>query len=314
MKFDSSGVVVSGLARRGRAHDPVVLRVGASVAVCSVGFDVGLRRIAGSEGTPGVTVTVTNSITQNPPSPPPPPPPAPKADVTVTKAATPAVQLPLGGGTMPIVYDIVAKNNGPDAAQNVKVSDTAPTGVTFVSATTAKGSCAVAVDSLSLQCTIGSLTLNESVAITINATVNSTGTKVNTVTITTTTTETNTGNNSATASTVVTSPATPPTPKPKPKPAVCKTLIAAPKTLKATGKKQVVKVMVKTGSKPTAGIKVKISGAGIIKTVTTGRNGTAVLTIKPGKPGLLEVTVTNAKACSGKRIGIVGVFEPPLTG
>ena len=69
----------------------------------------------------------------------PPPPPLPKSDVTVTKTATPAVQLPLGGGTAPITYTIAAKNNGPDPAQNVLVSDAAPADVTFVSATTGKG-------------------------------------------------------------------------------------------------------------------------------------------------------------------------------
>ena len=262
-----------------------------------------------------VSVTVTNSITQNPP-----PPSAPKADVTVTKAATPAVQLPLGGGTAPIVYNIVAKNNGPDAAQNVNVSDTAPDGVTFVSASAAKGSCAVASDGRSVQCTLGSLALNETVAITINATVSSTGTKVNTVTVTTTTTETNTGNNAASASTVVTAPVTPPTPtptpkpKPKPSPEVCTTLVTTPKTVKATGKKQVIKVTVKTGTKPKAGVKVQISGAGISKVVSTGRNGTVKVTIKPSTPGLITLTITGAKGCNTQRIGVVGVYEPPVTG
>ena len=69
------------------------------------------------EASDDATVTFTSK---------PPPPYNPKSDVTVTKAATPSVVLPLGGGSAPITYTIVAKNNGPDAAQNVKVSDSAP--------------------------------------------------------------------------------------------------------------------------------------------------------------------------------------------
>ena len=155
----------------------------------------------------GATVTFTAT---------PPPPPSPRSDVTVTKTATPAVQLPQGGGTAPITYNIAAKNNGPDAAANVKVSDAAPAGVTFVSATTGKGTCTTTAQAV--DCTISSLAVGESVPITINATVNATGTKTNVVIISNTTPpDTNPNNNTASASTVVTAPVTPPVPKPKPR-------------------------------------------------------------------------------------------------
>ena len=147
----------------------------------------------------------------------PPPPPSPKSDVTVTKTATPAVTLPLGGGSAPITYTIAAKNNGPDTAQNVLVSDAAPADVTFVSATIGKGSCTTTAKAV--DCTISTLAPGESVPITINATVSAAGTKTNVVVISNTTPpDTNPGNNTASASTVVTAPATPPTPKPEPKP------------------------------------------------------------------------------------------------
>ena len=143
-------------------------------------------------------------------TPTPPPPYVPHSDVTVTKAATPAVQLPQGGGTAPITYNIAAKNNGPDAAQNVQVSDAAPADVTFVSATTGKGTCTTTAQAL--DCTISSLAVGESVPITINATVSATGTKTNVVVISNTTPpDTNPNNNTASASTVVTAPVTPPT-------------------------------------------------------------------------------------------------------
>ncbi len=238
---------------------------------------------------------------------------SPKADVSVTKAATPAVELPLGGGTAPITYTLVVSNAGPDAAANVKVADAAPVSVTFVSATTSAGTCTTTAPAL--DCTISSIPAGGSVSITVNATVNATGTKVNTVTVTTTTPETSTGNNSASASTVVTAPATPPlTPKPKPKPVICNTVVATPKTLKANGKSQKFVVTVKKGSKAVAGAKVEVTGPGISKTVRTGKNGKVIVTIKPNKPGVVRVDIVGAKACNTQRLGVVGTFEPPVTG
>ena len=46
-------------------------------------------------------------------TPTPPPPYVPHSDVTVTKAATPAVQLPQGGGTAPITYNIACQEQRP---------------------------------------------------------------------------------------------------------------------------------------------------------------------------------------------------------
>ena len=246
------------------------------------------------------------------------PPFVPKADISVTKAATPSVQLPQGGGTAPITYTLVVSNAGPDAADNVKVADAAPVSVSFVSATTTAGTCTTTA--LALDCTISSLAAGASATITVNATVNATGTKVNVVTVTTTTPETNTGNNSAQAQTVVTAPVTPPTPpapvKPKPKPApqICTTVVALPKTLKANGKSQTIKLKVTKGSKGVTGAKIKLSGPGISKTVRTGKNGLVAVSIKPAKPGIIKVEIIGVKACNTQRLGVVGVFEPPVTG
>ena len=241
----------------------------------------------------------------------PPPPYVPHSDVTVTKTATPAVQLPQGGGTAPITYNLAAKNNGPDAAQNVHVSDAAPADVTFVSATTGKGTCTTTAQAV--DCTISSLAVGESVPITINATVSATGTKTNVVVISNTTPpDTNPNNNTASASTVVTAPVTPPTPKPQPE--ICELLTVTPKVLKANGKAQKISVKVTKGKKPVAGAKVKITGPGIDKTVKTGKNGKVTVTVKPGKPGIIRVAIQGAKTCNTQRIGVVGVYEPPVTG
>lgn len=56
---------------------------------------------------------------------------APRSDVTLQKTGDPTF---LDGGEN-VVYTLVAKNLGPDSAQNVQVVDTLPTNATFVSAT-----------------------------------------------------------------------------------------------------------------------------------------------------------------------------------
>ena len=249
--------------------------------------------------------TVTVNVT-------PPPPYVPRTDITVTKAATPQVQLPQGGGSASITYNLVVVNNGPDPAANVKVADTAPADVTFVSATTGAGSCTTTAKAL--DCTIASLAPGASVAITINATVNATGTKINVVIVTTTTPETNTNNNKAEANTLVIAPITPPTPKPKPEPEICDVLLVTPKMLKANGKKQTIVAKVTEGKKGVKGARIVLSGAGVSKTVKTNAQGIARITIRPSKPGIIKVEIRGTKACNTQRIGVVGVFEPPVTG
>ena len=124
-----------------------------------------------------VNVQTTNTLTLIPPPPVTPPPvtPTPKTDISVTKAATPSVQLPLGGGSAPITYTLVVTNNGPDAAQNVKVADAAPVAVKFVPVATTSAPCSGTVTELALDCTIANLAAGASVTITVNATVNADG-------------------------------------------------------------------------------------------------------------------------------------------
>jgi hypothetical protein len=59
-----------------------------------------------------------------------------------------------------------------------------------------------------------------------------------------------------------------------------------------------------------------VTGAGVKKTARTNGKGVAVLRINPKKPGIVTASVveTNEKLCGPKRIGVVGVFLPPLTG
>jgi len=34
----------------------------------------------------------------------------------------------------------------------------------------------------------------------------------------------------------------------------------------------------------------------------------------PSQPGIIKVVIEGAKACNSQRIGVVGVYEPPVTG
>jgi hypothetical protein len=137
---------------------------------------------------------------------------------------------------------------------------------------------------------------------------------VNVVTVTTTTPETNASNNSAQAQTVVTAPVAPPTPKPKPAPVICTTVVAFKKTLSANGESQMVRLKVTKGSKGVIGAKLRLSGPGIGKTVRTGTGGFVAVSLKPSKAGIVRVEIVGAKACNSQRLGVIGVFEPPLTG
>jgi hypothetical protein len=128
--------------------------------------------------------------------------------------------------------------------------------------------------------------------------------------------ETNPADNVDSAVTVVPAPLKPPTVKPSPEPEVCLSLTVSPKMIKADGKPDKVTVKVTAGKKRVKGVKVSVSGSGVSKAAKTSGKGVAVLRINPRKPGLITVTVieTNQKLCGPKRIGVVGVFLPPLTG
>jgi hypothetical protein len=217
---------------------------------------------------------------------------------------------------------MVVTNNGPDTATNVTLADPAPTGIAYESATPGAPACQTSASLV--QCSLGSLAAGQSVTVTVvGRSTGTTGTIRNTVTVTGGGgDEPNTGNNTASAETLVVAPAKPPKPKPEPKPKptpkppVCRALAAGPKMLKGNGKTQRITLKVYAAGKGVKGVKVRITGSGINKVVTTGRNGIAVVTVQPTKAGIIRAAITNAKACNTQRIGVVGIstFEPPVTG
>jgi uncharacterized repeat protein (TIGR01451 family) len=258
-----------------------------------------------------------------------PPPPTVKSDefmdVRVIKEATP--QVGLVNGQAEITYTVLVRNDGPNQAHNVVVTDAAPGGVTFLTVTQpVNGSCNVTPALLS--CTLGTLGPGVERSIVLTARVTQAGTYVNSATATGDGKDTNGANNTDDASTLVTAPATPPTaaptPKPKPKPVakpkpapqvpMCRVLKVTPGMVKANGNRQLVVAKVTQSRNPVKGVAVRFTGKGLSKVVKTNAQGVARFSIAPRKAGIMLVKITSAKACNNARIGVIGAFEPPVTG
>jgi uncharacterized repeat protein (TIGR01451 family) len=231
--------------------------------------------------------------------------------VIVKEASSPT---PLNGT---VQYSLTVTNRGPDVATNVQVADPAPAGISYRTASPAQGTCALTPTLVT--CSLGTIAPGETVTIAITARATTVGMHVNTATVTGSGgRETNPEDNVDTAVTVVPAPLKPPTVKPttKPQPNVCLLLTVTPKMAKADGKRDRLVVKVTAGKKRMKGVRVVVTGAGVRKTARTNGKGVAVLRVNPKKPGLITITAveTNQKVCGPKRIGVVGVFLPPLTG
>ena len=255
-----------------------------------------------------------------------PPPPSVKSDefmdVRVGKDATPQVQLV--NGQADITYTVRVRNEGPNQAHEVSLVDAAPTGVTFLAVTQPPaGSCTVT--SALLSCALGTLGPGVERSVVLTARVTQTGTYVNSATATGNGKDTNGANNTDDASTLVTAPATPPaapapTPKPvsKPRPrphvSICRVLKVTPGMVKANGNRQLVVAKVTHSRNPVEGVAVHFGGKGLSKVVRTNAQGVARISIAPRTAGIMLVKITSAKACNTARIGVIGAFEPPVTG
>ena len=82
----------------------------------------------------------------------------------------------------------------------------------------------------------------------------------------------------------------------------------------ASGKTQIVLAKVTRSRNPVRGVAVRFSGKGFAKVVRTDERGVARLTVTPSKAGIMLVRITSAKAYNPARIGVIGMFEPPVTG
>ena len=121
------------------------------------------------------------------------------ADLGITKADTPD---PVTAGT-PLTYTLTLTNSGPDAADNVTVVDTLPSGVTLESAIASQGTCS---GTSTITCDLGSVSASATAAITLVVTPGAGlagSTITNSATVASTACDSNTANDYATADTQV---------------------------------------------------------------------------------------------------------------
>jgi uncharacterized repeat protein (TIGR01451 family) len=226
---------------------------------------------------------------------------APLIDLAVTKVGSPN---PVEVGSN-ITWTMVVTNNGPDTATGVTISDPMPAGNTFVSATTSQGSC---TGGAILQCNLGTIAAGASVTITLVTTPTAVGTVTNTVTVVGNEAETNTANNTASASVTANQQTPPPT-------VFCVAVSkVTPKQL-FVGRKTTLTIHLTKHGKAASGVRVKVKGPKInLRTKPSNHKGIVKLTIKMKKAGVVTFTPIASKACNTKRVGVTGVFTPPVTG
>jgi len=231
--------------------------------------------------------------------------------VIVKEASSPT---PLNGV---VNYSLTVTNKGPDTATNVQLADPAPAGITYLTANPSQGTCNLGPSLVT--CALGTIAPGQTVTIAITARATAVGSHTNTATVTGTGgRETNPADNSDSAVTVVPAPPTtkPPVTPPPPVSEPCLALTVSPKMIKADGQADRVTVHVTAGKRRMKGVKVTLRGAGIERTGTSNGKGLVVLRINPRKAGIITITAreANQKVCGPKRIGVVGVFLPPVTG
>jgi uncharacterized repeat protein (TIGR01451 family) len=243
------------------------------------------------------TCTVTNDDVAAPP-PPPPPLRAPEIDLAITKADSPD---PVSVGGL-LTYTLTVTNTKGDTATNVVVTDSLPSAVAFVSVSSTKGSCS---GTNPIICNIGTVAFNELVSIMIVVRPSNPGTITNTAVVTGTEHEHDPSNNTATATTLVQGAFVPPS--------VCYALTVTPRTL-TVGRRTIVTVLVREAGKPVKGVRVVITGRGLTKRANTNATGRARFVIVGRSPGILQIRVPSHATCRTQRIGVLGVFTPPVTG
>ncbi|MGI8521167.1 MAG: DUF11 domain-containing protein, partial [Actinomycetota bacterium] len=119
-----------------------------------------------------------------------------QADLTLTKADSPDPVFV----SQPLTYTLTVRNNGPDNAAGVTVTDPLPGGVVFVSAAASQGGCSGAA---TVTCFLGSLANGASATVTIVVTPTLVGALSNTATVAGSPSDPNPGNDSATSATTV---------------------------------------------------------------------------------------------------------------
>jgi uncharacterized repeat protein (TIGR01451 family) len=201
-----------------------------------------------------------------------------------------------------LTYTLAVRNAGPDTATNVNVVDSLPAASRFLSVRSTQGVC---TGGPVVRCSLGTLAPGGRATVTIVVRPLEPGALINTATVVGAEPETNTANNRATTPTLVRGPFLPPAP------AACPTMTVQPRSL-SVGRKGIVRVVVSAKGKGVRGVRVLVTGAGIRKAGTTNRLGRVAIAVRPPRAGIAEIRMTNQPGrCSTRRIGVVGVFQPP---
>jgi hypothetical protein len=200
---------------------------------------------------------------------------------------------------------MVVTNNGPDTATGVTIVDPMPGGNTFVSASPSQGSC---TGGAILHCSLGTIAAGGTVRITLVTTPGTVGKVTNTVTVSGNETETNLSNNTASASVVV-NQITPP-----PKVFCVAVSRVTPKQL-FVGRSTKLTIHVTRHGQAVKGVRVRIKGAKMdIRTKPSNAKGVIKRVVRVKKAGILIFSPIAGKRCNTKRVGVTGVFTPPVTG
>jgi uncharacterized repeat protein (TIGR01451 family) len=227
---------------------------------------------------------------------------APLIDLAVTKVGSPN-PITLGNGN--ITWTMVVTNNGPDTATGVTIADPLPAGTTFVSVTPETGSC---TGGAIISCNLGTMAPGDSITITLVTTPTAAGTVTNKVTVVGNETETNYSNNTATASVVVKA-FVPPTP------VYCVAVSKITPNQLFVGRKTTLTIRVTKHGRAVAGVRVHIKGPKLnVTTSRSNRKGIVKRTVRVKKAGIMIFTPLASKSCGTKRVGVTGVFTPPVTG
>ena len=222
----------------------------------------------------------------------PPTPPTPPADIGVTKADSPD---PVSVGSN-LTYTLLVTNHGPGPAPNAALSDRLPAGVTFVSMSTTRGSCALTAGEV--RCSFGTLALRESATVTIVVRVDQAGTIVNSAGVSTSVSDPNVANNQvATAVTTAQGPFTPPATPETPVATGCSLSTGTPSVFAGVRSVITVRARFDDGS-ARAGVAVTLRGAGAAQTVETNAQGIARFTVLPKQAGRLTVRGAGCGALS----------------
>jgi hypothetical protein len=161
-----------------------------------------------------------------------------------------------------------------------------------------------------VSCALGALANGASATVTIVTTAANAGTITNTATVVGNEAETNTANNTASAKVTVKGPFVPPVARPT----FCTAVVVSPRSI-FVGRKSVLTMHLSQNGKAIAGIRVRIKGSALgLLTKASTKKGVVKVPVLPKRAGIVSFVPVAHKACKTPRIGVVGVFTPPVTG